>query len=73
MLANDTMVAIVTEVSSASVVTLPLLFMLPLIPSLSVLSDCYSYASAPNVVQASDVSCVVLFPPPPPPKKVSRN
>jgi len=64
VLTNVTMVVIVTKVSSVSVVTLPLLLMLPLIlslPWLSVLSDCCGYASAPNVVQSSDVSCVIFI------------
>jgi hypothetical protein len=74
VLTNVTMV-IITKVSSVSVVTLPLLLMLPLIlllPWLSMLSDCYSYASAPNVVQSSDVSYVIfiLFFPP---RTASRN
>jgi hypothetical protein len=75
VLTNVTVIVIVTKVSSVSVVTVPLLFMLPLIlplPWLSVLSDCYGYASAPNVVQSSDVAFVIfiLFFPP---KTGSRN
>ena len=64
VLTDVTMFVIITKVSSVSVVTLPLLFMLPLIlslPWLSVLSDCYGYASAPNAVQSSDVSCVIFI------------